>query len=531
MLQEVAGRGAAKVSDILSGPLLPSSTFLEGARRGYEGLLELLSADTALLDDRLLNPLAVSLHRSLMAAGSLVRCLAELLFYSTVMTLKLLVLVFPHLIRLFDVIVEFHRTQLTVWDMLVEGFILSFMLLFFTFRVRIAAFWARLQRRLDKRYRVAARYAPHVAFFLVASVFAVAGRKILLPVCASPAMPLLFISYPCYQTLRRIGDTSTAQYADSLKYWIVVSLYFATNRLLCLIPFSSFLFQHVYVIRVMVLIVAVWIQVSSTCVDIVFDAVAPILEYYVEKIPAADFGSQYGAAVLNGLMFARIISAKTAEVLQNLMGDTISVLLCAVFSFTPTYMATFGVVAVVMILPAFKTSKLLKKLRVATKIQEHPDLIEAQTQWMKYWCCFATSIAFECCGVVLWCSVSMVLFSWLQHSYFIGASKVFAYAMKEAAAISARHRKVAEQKEAENVQQVEVKRPQKAKHFETAKLEDNSSEKGLKLENVQSPPSTACEDITTPISSGGPGPHVEENESKENSSSLRKRAKTKRNDD
>lgn len=220
-----------------------------------------------------------------------------------------------------------------------------------------------------------------------------------------------------------------------------MSLYFATKRLLSLVPFSDFFFQYIYIVQVVVLLVAVWIQASATCVNIVFDAVSPVLSYYINKIPAADFGSQYGTVALNGLQFTRVITAKTALSLQNILGDTMSVLLCAGFFFTPSYIAVFGVVAVGMILPAFKTSKSVNFKSAAASESDH------QLQWMQYWCCFGFIIALESFGFILWSNISMVLFCWLQHSYLKGANTMFAYVSKEAAALKDRHKKIALEKE------------------------------------------------------------------------------------
>lgn len=441
MFQDIAAREWGRAEHVLSGPLLSYSNMLAAGNSSYEYLRILLSADTPLFDEKILDPLSRSLQHSLVTAFKLVYCLGELLFFSAIFVLKLLVLAFPHLLRLINVVIDFHKTQLSKWDILVECSLITILVLFLIFRTRIALFWLRFQKRVGKRYRVAARHAPHVLFFLVASIFAIVGRKLLAPVCASPAMPLLIIAYPLYQTIRCINERRALGSIESLKYWIVVTLYFATKRLVMLVPFSSFFYQYTYVIQVMVLIVAVWIQVSSTCVDIVFDAVTPILTYYVEKIPVANFGSNYGNAVLNGLQFARLISVKNAVFLQNLLGDTVLVLICAVFSFTPTYLATLGVVSIVMILPAFKSSKLILLLVNSSDAQQQSQ-VDEHVFWLKYWCCFAGMITLECFGIYMWCIVAMVLFSWLQHSYFCGANKVFAFVLKEVAALSDHHAKV-----------------------------------------------------------------------------------------
>jgi hypothetical protein len=523
MLQDVITREAGRAGGALSGSALSYKGMLAAGRGGYDHLAVLLSADTPVFDRLLLDPLAASLQTSLLAALQLLRCLGELLAASTIMALKLLVLVFPHILRLAEVIVDFHRTQLTKKDMLVEGIFFTLLVLFLIFRTRIAAFWLRFQRRAGKKYRVAMRYAPHVAFFVLASVFAVVGRKLLLPVCSSNTMPLLIIGYPFFQTLWRISGQHVSRYADSIKYWIVVSLYFATRRIVLLIPFSSFLFQYTYVIQVMVLIVATWIQVSPACVDIVFDAVSPVLAYYIDRIPAADFGSRYGQAVLGGLQFARLISAKNALFLQNLVADTMLVLICGAFSFMPTYLATFGVVAVVMILPAFKSSKLLVALAAG-----HEDGARAdQVQWLKYWCCFAVLIALECFGFRLWSSVTMALFSWLQHSYFHGATKVFTFVLKEATALSDHHKKIqsakktAKQLELENDTDTLLLGESKTEEAETgvdSAAQDIAIPVPVVAPETPAKHTAAPEDLSTPAAAAA---------EEKPSSSLKKRNKTK----
>lgn len=120
VLQQVVMIELERMGAVLSGSLLTYKGAVDAMQAGHRQLLEIISADTALFDERLLAPLAISLRETLLAFGHLVGCLFELIFYSAIMILKLLVLVFPHILRLGQMVVDFHRTQLTVWDMLTE---------------------------------------------------------------------------------------------------------------------------------------------------------------------------------------------------------------------------------------------------------------------------------------------------------------------------------------------------------------------------------------------------------------------------
>ena len=87
-----------------------------------------------------------------------------------------------------------------------------------------------------------------------------------------------------------------------------------------------------------------------------------ILHKLISRIPLADIASSnYLQSLLSSLSYMYIIPEYTIVIIKGLLQDSVIFLLTLIFIFTPTFIANFGVVLVTIVLPAYKTSLILKE--------------------------------------------------------------------------------------------------------------------------------------------------------------------------
>jgi hypothetical protein len=468
--------------------------FTEMSGLTLELLRQLISTDLPVTDEVIIKCFSRCLSRTLTVGVEFLGCLTELLVYLLIVGFKLSILLFPHLIRLGQVVVEFHRTQLDMWDIVVEFAILITAILVLAFRQRIKDFWNRTEKQLASKYRIVAKFGPHVLFFVVALLLAIAGKKFLFPLANSLALPLVITVYPLYLTITRIRREDSIHYVDALKYWVIASLYFATNFVLGSIPFSGRVSQYISVVHVLVFIISIWIQVSSVCVDIVFDATEPVLRYYVDRIPAADIGSKYVGGIINALKMIRVLDDKKAAVIEGLLTDSISVIIATFCFFSTSFISSLGVFAVGMVLPAFRSSKLIRPTGALK--EERSLLVNSQAFYLRYWCCFMSLLIVRTIGVALGPRLVLLISLWLQHTYFRGADKVFDFITTNAASVARRHnhKRSAIKNDTSSLQAVALGNDSGVSSEAKAPISVDAVTEIVEAKSGNSPESTTCND-------------------------------------
>jgi hypothetical protein len=399
-----------------------------------------LDRDVSVLDEQLFDYLCASANAAFIAGGAFMKAVGKLLACVLIYVLKLMILVSPHLLKLINVVIDFHRTQMDPSDIAIEIGILVFLLLFLLLHKRIKNAYDRFEARVKLRYKKASVYVPHVLFFSVATTVAFIGRKFLLPLASSSStLPILLIAAPLVQTVQWARTGQVSKYTPTLKYWIIASVYFVTSDLFLYIPFAKYMSGFFSPLNVFVLIVAVWIQCSSVCVNIVYDATSPLVLYYANKIPATETLGNYGSSLLNMLQMMRVIDSKKASFMSRLLEDSLSVLIAVAFVMTPTWIANIGSLCIGFILPAFRSSKLVDPPRDSKDKQVALHFREQQVHWLEYWSCYFFLIAIRIMGFQIMPNILLIISLWLQHSYFSGASQVFLFLERNRKALVERH--------------------------------------------------------------------------------------------
>jgi hypothetical protein len=142
------------------------------------------------------------------AAVVIVRSLVILILYSSVILCKLLYVIFPYIVTMTKMVVEFHRTQLSWTEILLEVATISALIFWLTFRKRIKTAWKNIEKQIAAKSKVAAKAAPHVLFFTAATCFAVLGQNFLVHLASPEMLPLFTLVFPLLMTLRCDGILS-----------------------------------------------------------------------------------------------------------------------------------------------------------------------------------------------------------------------------------------------------------------------------------------------------------------------------------
>jgi hypothetical protein len=154
--------------------------------------------------------------------------LLHIIFYISLYIIKILILVFPHAVSLCKVIYNFHRTQLTLRDIIIEIIMLTIIFVYLLFRKRIMKSWEMLINELSAKSKIAAIAAPHILYFTVSIIIILFGNKFILPFTSSKMMPVFTLIIPLVRTIRMntidLNELTINQMKDMMLIWIIIAI-------------------------------------------------------------------------------------------------------------------------------------------------------------------------------------------------------------------------------------------------------------------------------------------------------------------
>lgn len=404
--------------------------------------------------------------------------------YLLVISLKIMSCALPHVIHFMGEIAEFHRTQLSTMDIVVELIVILILGLFYLYKKRISTAWKNFETNLKSKSKLAAKWAPHVLFFSVSFVLSLVGRKLLKPLSCPSMLPIFTLALPLLKTINMLYRDLTEHFNSMLSLWVILGAYHFLNIFCSAMPFVSQILAHIPFLGEMTLVMAVWIQASHVCTDLVFAAIGPLLSKLIDDtIPLAKIGNTGSvfSPMVTALKFAGILNDSSEQLLTSLMQDGVAFFVTIVCLFIPSIFASVGLGLVAFVLPAYKSSVVsstlqsikqgtkkttpTRKLIVpvdcknksdisvssaasvqqfsimspfrglfspprvdntpATKFQSN-DAIPREKRWLEYWIVFSLVWASFLYGpkVPFHTSLLMICSLYLQHSYFLGATVV-----------------------------------------------------------------------------------------------------------
>ncbi len=413
---------------------------------------------------------------------SFVQSLLVFLFFVLLFLCKLCTLAFPPIVTATQLCIEFHRTQLTPLEIGIELIVILASAGLILFRKKIQLFWKRLENVVAQKSKRAAQAAPHILFFGSAVVFAVVGQKFLVHLASPRLQPIFTLVIPILSTayVRFIipANKRPFYYHRKLSLWVVFASFHALSSFLSLIPFSKFLLSRILFVQETVVVIAVWIQLSSFFTDKVIELTSPFLIRMAAKVASVEMLDP----VKQGLLFDFLIrlnylTRQQVIFVRSLFQDGIMLLLAGMFVFTP--FPSIGVVLVCLLIPAFQSLKALQgpkhadkqpKLKtiaqgtlksntirsavkswITTRVRKSPfstkgtddnDHMDGEditnevddidhpiklqrARWIEYWICMGVLWLLRVyMGISLWSSVMVLVGIWLQNSYLGGSSKL-----------------------------------------------------------------------------------------------------------
>ncbi len=333
------------------------------------------------------------------------RTICLLIFYFALIVAKLLILAFPHALKLGKVIYDFHRTQLTTMDIIIELLAITILLIVLVFRKRIVSWWMRVESYISAKSKAAAKAAPHVLFFTVSLFFAIVGKKFILPLTSPTLMPIFTLLIPLsttvwkarkYQLMAALGDVPTTRTAgvsatdsaDSspqlhendrkmmklgeslLILWVILGIYHGVVTALSLIPFSNKLLSFLPYLKELVISILIWIQAYSVFADIVFvSVISPLMTTLATYIPTTTASrsieehTQQASAIFSALKMMRLINDNQIRIIRAILQDSVVSIMAILFVFLPFPFSTIGMVTISLVLPAFRSVAVTNMIR------------------------------------------------------------------------------------------------------------------------------------------------------------------------
>eukprot|EP01039_Chlorochromonas_danica_P002725 gene2725-2976_t len=404
------------------------------------------------------------LHQLLQSSCQTILALLTLIYYLGLLLSKLLILAFPHAIKIGEQVYKFHVTQLTAYDIFIEVTVVTLILLALIFRKKLRNAWIRFEVYVSAKSRAAARAAPHVLFFTSALLLAVVGRKFILPLTSSAVMPLFTLGIPLINTIfilkksyvRRDDEEErpNEKQKNVMVLWVVLAIYHGLVTLLSAIPFSVQLLNLLPYLKEAVIVILIWIQLSPVFTDLVFSSlITSILCRLARYIPTAQtFENQIPApSTLTMLLkMIRIFSDHQIELMVAVLQDSAVSLISLGFLFTPGPIAQIGMVLVAFILPAFRVVALTDNLVMRLTPRGHNSataegdqrLVQAYKHWMHYFLCVDILWLIRIYVFPPWPSVVILLTLWLQHAYFRGGLRTVEWTLNTFCLLRERHQRI-----------------------------------------------------------------------------------------
>ena len=371
--------------------------------------------------------LAAAMRREGIAAlHSLSRLLFHLtllLSYHTIVALKLLTISIPYLLLILDSVVQFHRTQLTTQDLLLEFVFASLLILFFTYRSHLTRQYKLMEKFISTKSKAAAQILPHLSFFSMAFLGAIIGQKFLHPLTSFKILPIFTLIIPVLSTLNVVlYHRKEPALMNQLRIWMILGCYHSMATFAAQLPFSTYLSHYLPYLREMVFIILLWVQISSVFTHVVFDLSSSYLRIMLRNVPSVDMGIASALDTIVLFLRSRGFSTYYLNMIRGLLADIPAFLISLLFCCTPTYISQVGINVVGIIIPLSKTIEL--NASITTKKRQSKASDDQIEFLVHYWLSFGALWTCRLYFFTLWPSFTLLSFLLLQNSSLLGASWV-----------------------------------------------------------------------------------------------------------
>jgi hypothetical protein len=378
---------------------------------------------------------------------------------------KLFIVLLPHAAKVLNSIYEFHQT-LTYYDICLEILLVACGLLCYVFRNKIRKWWVDLEKNISTKSKAVAKALPHVLFFSSSLLISVLGQKFIAPLTSSKIMPFFTLGIPLINLLYvskkglSLDGKQINRYNHLFTSLVVLGIYHSFVTCLSVVPFSAKMLSLLPYIRETIIVILLWVQISSVFATIVFtSSIKPVMNKLSQWIPAfgqntiimdekdlQDSSQQVKTGVFVALARTlNVFNEQHIRFLVHCLQDSLVSLITFLSLFIPYPFSYIGMVAVAFILPSFRVVSLVNEInsfrletirRNSQNRGEVPDnsavdkLLESKKEilmdnlqhWISYWICIFFLWIFRIYIFAMWSSIVLLLALWLQHSFFRGGA-------------------------------------------------------------------------------------------------------------
>lgn len=429
----------------------------------------ILSAEVPILEIKVM--FWNSILKLIVALTDTITCLVAIILYLALIFAKVSVLIFPHAVSLANTVYQFHVTQLSWSDIVIEFCLITMLLLYIIFRKKILLYWSAFERNVSSKSRKFVRALPHILFFTIALITSFYGQKFLVPFTSPMVLPMTSIIIPACVTLRTlvVKDKMIVRYdmlRSQLLLWVVLGVYHAVATLFSVFPFSAYIIKILPLVRELSFVILLWIQLSSLFAKLVFESSIPFLNILAQKLPSFKMTSEMeekSYSFISMLKYFKIISKQQEFALRSIMQDTVALIVVFIFLFIPSPFVYIGVVTTVFLIPIFKTYQHVSQndeIITPRKSKKSKDNEYKPTEndfensennfkkWLRYWICIAVLWLLKIYSILkIWPSILMIVSLFLQHSYINGSNIVFQYIGESFGVLVERDKQIWEEKQ------------------------------------------------------------------------------------
>lgn len=292
----------------------------------------------------------------------------------------------------------------------------------------ISARLARVQARynagiesLRTRSRFAALFLPHIVYAFVVVMLCQIGFFRSLLSSTSTYRVFAYIAPTIFSTLAAAEATPNR---ERVRFWVQYWCVYCFFSALMQVPFASTVLGLVPYMSIVYSATAIWLVMPLLeGTKVACNMVIPLISRNFITLPTEYAQQQQKSVVLNMLASFGIISARTREVLGQVLSDLVVVVLGVGFFCSPGFVTYYGCLVVGYVYPVFKSLRELGDTAATDAV-----LQQRLVYWVVIVQFFAAHAFFSLILDILpfWYHLKLVAVLWLQLPYFEGARRVFA---------------------------------------------------------------------------------------------------------
>jgi hypothetical protein len=400
-----------------------------------------------------------------------------------VLLIKIVTMLLPHLIALLRAVYEFHRTQLSVRDLIIEASVIALIIIVCIFEKQLKRLVKDIQRTVAEKSKIAAVLLPHILLLVSCTVASIALNKFIEPLTKPFAFHLLTLVVPLARTAMtlNLSNPPDGKYRMLMSMWVFLAVYHSLSLVAETFSFIAPIIVQMPFGKEIIFSILFSVQVIPGCADTTYSWIEPLLHSVLDNLlPVAKIGERAGSGIGAVLRGSGLVRDSGVQFVVMLLQETILLGIVFISLFIPGPLNLLALALVGFILPAYKTSQVLSRARTMNplgspagtatpaaekssarrsaaleksqmqtppssvwkvltspftwgktpdkKSEDDVSLRQLQTDqqhWLRYWVVFSVVCLIRLNGIYIPFKTTIVLLlsAYLQHTYLAGATK------------------------------------------------------------------------------------------------------------